>query len=428
MRIPDSSLSADEIRARLEALREADLDWRSGRAFGYVYHVGDDIEGVARSAFSDFLFENTLDPTEFPSLLSLENQIVAMCIDHLGGDEACVGNVTAGGTESIMAAAKAARDAFARTRPGVVPQMLMPRTAHAAFAKSAHYLGFELVIVEVDAVTFRADPAAMEAAMTDRTAWMVASASGYAHGVVDPIPELGAIARARGVRLHVDACIGGFVLPFFRELGDAGPAFDLSVPGVTSISMDLHKYAFCPKGASVVLHRSAELRADQLSVVTDWSGYVLINPAVLSSRSGGPLAAAWAVLHHVGRRGYRELARGLREARDHVVAVVDETPGLRVLGRPEMCLVAITSDDPDVEILHVADLLVRRGWYVQPQLSVASSPRNLHLSLMPANVPHIDAFAADLVACTEEARSTESPTIPAPLQQALAQIDLAALD
>lgn len=428
MRIPETGAPSEEILDQLGRLSEGDLGWRSGRAFGYVYHAGDAIADLGKAAYMRYLTENALDPTEFPSLLRLENDVVAMCIDHLGGDEACVGNFTSGGTESILLAVKAARDAWQARHPGERAEMVLCRTAHAAFFKAAHYFGITPIITEADPDTYRAVPAAFEAAITDRTCLIVGSASQYAHGVIDPIEELGAIALARGVRLHVDGCIGGFVLPFFRELGDDVPAFGLSVPGVTSISMDLHKYAYCPKGASVVLHRDKALRRSQIYICASWSGYTLANATVQSSRSGGPMAAAWATMRHVGRDGYRALCSGLLDGRRRLVDAVRATPGLRVLGDPKICLVAFTSTDPDVNVFALGDALNRAGWYVQPQLTMTNSPANLHLTLTPANLPHLDAFIADLRAAVDAVRAAPNPSISPFVAQALATIDFDKLD
>lgn len=428
MRIPSQGRSKQDIFDDLTAFAGRDLAWRSGRAFGYVYHAGDDIAEVGKRAYMSFLSENALDPTEFPSLLRFENEVVGMCISHLGGDSECVGNFTSGGTESILLAVKAARDAFLAKNPDKRPEILLCRTAHAAFYKAAHYFGMKTVITEADPETYRAIPASFKAAITDQTCLMVASASQYAHGVVDPVEELGALAASRGIRLHVDGCIGGFVLPFFRELGADVPAFDFSVPGVTSISMDLHKYAYCPKGASVVLHRNKELRRSQIYTCASWSGYTLANATVQSSKSGGPMAAAWATMQHVGYQGYLKLCEGLLQGRRMVVDRVRSIEGLRILGEPEMCLIAFASTDPEVHVFHVADLLIKRGWYVQPQLSMTNSPANVHLTLTPANLPHMPAFLDDLEACVAEARAGETPKVSPFIEQALASIDFDSLD
>jgi len=428
VRIPETGAPADEVMARLESFSAQDLAWKSGRAFGYVYHAGDAIADLGKAANARYLTENALDPTEFPSLLRFENDVVGMCIDHLGGDDRCVGNFTSGGTESILLAVKAARDAFLAVNPDRQPEMVLCRTAHAAFFKAAHYFRITTVITEADGETFKAVPASFDAAITENTCLIVGSASQYAHGVIDPIPALGEIAQRRGVRLHVDGCIGGFVLPFFRELGDEVPPFDLSVPGVTSISMDLHKYAYCPKGASVVLHRTKELRRSQIYTCASWSGYTLANATVQSSRSGGPMAAAWATMNHVGRDGYRALCQGLLDGRRRVVDAIRATDGLRVLGDPTMCLVAFTSTDPALNVFALADELVGRGWYVQPQLTMTNSPANVHLTLTPANLPHLGAFLADLEAAVAAVRARPAPAVSPMIQAALTTIDFDTLD
>ncbi|MFT7519270.1 MAG: sphinganine-1-phosphate aldolase [Kiritimatiellia bacterium] len=428
MKFPSNGQSADSVIQTIESFRVNDLKWRGGRAFGYVYNAGEQIEQVGKDAYMRYLSENALDPTEFPSLLKFENDIISMAADFLGGDEHVVGNFTSGGTESIMLAVKAARDRFTSTHPGVMAEIVVPRTAHAAFFKSAHYLGMKIVIVEVDDDTFKAVPSEMEAACTDNTAMMVGSASSYAHGVVDPIEELAAIAKARDINFHVDGCIGAFVLQFFRKMGADVPAFDFSVDGVTSISMDLHKYAYCPKGASVILHKNKELRKFQIYVCASWSGYTLANATVQSSKTGGPMAAAWAVMHHVGMDGYEAICADLLTCSRQVVAAIRDIDGLQVLSDPQMCLVAFKSTDPEVNVFHITDLMTKRGWYVQAQLSMANSPANIHLTLTPANVPHMTEFIQDLTECVSEARTTPTPQLNPFVLQALQTIDFASLD
>jgi len=404
VRIPERGASRAEVLARLERFRQDDMPWRDGRTWAYVYDPGREAEAVIKEAFASYLGENALDPTVFPSALRMENEVVAMAAAHLGGDAGVVGNFTSGGTESIILAVKAARD-FARAhRPGVVaPEMVLPETAHASFQKAAHYLGVRPVLAPVDPVSFRADPDAVRAAITRDTILLVGSAISYAHGVVDPIRELGEIALERDLPLHVDACMGGFLLPYFRRLGSAIPDFDFRVPGVSSISMDLHKYAFAAKGASTILYRSAGLRKHQMYACSNWSGYTVINPTVQSTKSAGPVAAAWAALHFIGDDGYLEIARQVREATARIVAAIDAMPDLRVLGRPEMNLLAFASDGPSV--FHIVDEMKERGWYVQPQLAFASSPENIHLSVNPAGVRWVDALLSDLRECTEKARA-----------------------
>ena len=234
MKIPQKGIPKEELLAKLETYRADDVDWRSGRTWAYVYDPGKEAEDVIKRAYMMYLTENALDPTAFPSALRLENELVAMARSHLHGDEAVVGNFTSGGTESIMLAVKTARD-YARARhPQITaPEIVLPLTAHAAFQKAAHYLGLTPVLVPVDPTSFKADVAATRRALTPNTILLVGSAVSYAHGVVDPIRELGQLALEHDLLLHVDACMGGFLLPYFQRLGAAVPDFDFQVPGVT---------------------------------------------------------------------------------------------------------------------------------------------------------------------------------------------------
>lgn len=421
--IPARGRGADEVLAQLEAFRAQDVAWREGRTFAYVYDGGADIEAVQKRAFAAYMSENALDPTAFPSLLAMENEVVGMARAHLGGDDQVVGSFTSGGTESVILAVKAARDLARAHRPSLVdPEIVVPVTAHAAFHKAGHYLGVKVVTTPVDPVTLRADVDAMRAAIGPSTVLLVASASQYAHGVVDPIEAIGVLAREHDLPLHVDACIGGFLLPYLRRLGEPVPAFGFEVPGVTSISMDLHKYAYCAKGASVVLYRNAKLRKHQVYACADWTGYALVNATVQSTKSGGPIAAAWAVLQHVGDDGYLAIAERLLGAKRDLEAAIAETPGLELLGHPEMPLLAFTSRDLDPYA--IADELGARGFWVQPQLAFDPIPPSIHLSVTPSNVPHVAAFRRALgeavASVRAEGRTRPDPGPLAPLADALA--------
>jgi len=422
MEIPKHGRSREEVLGALEGYKQGDMPWRDGRTWAYVYDPGREAEEVIKDAFGLFLTENGLDPTVFPSALRLENELVAMAAAHLKGDEHTVGNFTSGGTESILCAVKAARDRARALRPEVTrPRILLPATAHAAFQKAAHYLCVEPDIVPVDPKTFKADPEALRRAVTDDTVMMVGSAISYAHGVVDPIEELGALALERDLWLHVDGCMGGFLLPYFRRLGDPVPPFELDVPGVTSISMDFHKYAFAAKGASVVLYRSKEYRRHQMYACSNWTGYTVINPTVQSTKSAGPLAGAWAALHFIGDEGYLEIARQVRDATRRIAEAVEAHPDLELLGRPEMNLVAFCSDT--VNVFHVVDEMKERGWYVQPQLAYGDSKENIHLSVNPASVRWVDAMLEDLSAAVESARALPSGELAGKIRAAFADVD-----
>ncbi len=422
--MPSVGRSEEEVTVQLERFRAGDVAWREGRTFAYVFDAGAEVEAVQKRAFAAYMSENGLDPTAFPSLLAMENAVVGMARAHLGGDEEAVGSFTSGGTESLILAVKAARDMARATRPGLTdPQMVIPVTAHAAFHKAGHYLGVEVITSPVDPVTMRADVEAMRAAIGPRTVLVAASASGYAHGVVDPVEAIAALARQHDLPCHVDGCIGGFLLPYLRRLGEPVPAFGFEVPGVTSISMDLHKYAYCAKGASVVLYRNAKLRRHQIYACADWTGYALVNATVQSTKSGGPIAAAWAVMQHLGDDGYLRIAERLLGAKRGLEAAIAATPGVRLIGQPEMPLLAFTSDELDPYA--IADELSARGFWVQPQLAFGPIPPSIHLSVTPSNVPHVAEFARALgeavAAVRAEGRTRPDAGAMAPLATELAR-------
>jgi sphinganine-1-phosphate aldolase len=429
--IPARGSTPEQIAARLEAFRDADLDWRSGKVWAYMFDPGETAERVIKQAHAAYSSENGLDPTAFPSLVRMENEVVAMAANHLGGDAEVVGNFTSGGTESIILAVKSARDWARARRPelarsAVRPKMILPITAHAAFHKAAHYLDVDKVLVDVDPHTFKADPAAMRAAIDEHTFLIVGSAVSYAHCVVDPIAELAELARAHDLWLHVDGCMGGFLLPYFRKLGREVPPFGFEVPGVCSLSVDLHKYAFAAKGASVVLYRSKAFRRHQIFTCANWTGYTLSNATIQSSKSGGPVAAAWAILNYFGEEGYMDLAAKVLAATERVMAFVDQHAELRLLGRSDMNQVAFGSDS--IPIFRLAEALNRRGWYVQVQLGYRSSPANIHLCINPANLRWLDELLADIELCIAAVRDSAPSPLVASLKQAVAQIDLTSVD
>lgn len=371
-------MSTGDALARLQQLRAGDLPIGGGRTLAYVYDSGlEEVEAIGREAVAAYAATNGLDPTAFPSLLAMENQLVGRACDLLDAPPEAVGTVTSGGTESCLLAVQAARDA----RPEVAsPTIVVPDTVHAAFHKAAHYFGVRAVVVPTGA-DFRADVAATAAAIDDETVLVVGSAPSYAHGVVDPISELAALAAERGVRCHVDACIGGWVLPYAARLGRPVPPWSFAVPGVTSISVDLHKYGYAPKGTSLLLHREPALRRSQFFAWADWPGYTMLNSTMQSTKSGGPVAGAWAVATTIGDAGYQRLAADTFAAVDAIVARI--SPPLHVVAPPDSTLVALATDET-CDPFTICDEMAERGWYVQPQLSYRDHPATLHLSVSAA--------------------------------------------
>ncbi|WP_406316150.1 aspartate aminotransferase family protein [Streptosporangium sp. NBC_01639] len=421
MSLPEKGRGIEELLAEISRLRQDDLPVRGGKVTAYVYDTGrPEVHEAAARAYFEMLEVNTLDPTAFPSVVEMERQVVGAVAGLLGGGS---GIFTSGGTESIMLAVKAARD----SRPAGGPaRMVVPVTAHPAFHKAAHYLGVAVDAVPVDPVTFRASVAAVEEAITSDTVLVVASAPSYPQGVVDPVAEIAAVAAARGVLCHVDACVGGWLLPWLREAGAQVPPFDLSVPGVTSISCDLHKFGYSPKGASVVLFADPALRRRAYFASAAWPGYTVINATVQSSKSAGPLGGAWATFQALGREGYLELGRATLAAARRLREGIAGIPGLRVLGDPESALVAFGSAEVDVFVL--SDEARRRGWFLQPQLSYAGIPANIHVTVTGVTLHGVEAMLEVIAESAEAARERGPVTLPDGLVELVAGLDLDALD
>lgn len=400
MHIPQTGLSKQEILSTLQAFKSRDMDWKAGKVWCYVYNPGEDPAEVTREAYLSFLTENGLDPTVFPSMLKLETDVVRAVIDLLRGDSSAVGHLTTGGTESIMLAVKTARDMARAEKPHIKePEMVLPRSAHAAFHKAAHYLCVKPVLVDIDPQTFRVRSEDMQKAITGNTILLVASAPSYSQGVVDPIAEIGEIAQRHNLLFHVDACVGGLHLSFMRRLGYEVPAFDFTVPGVTSISTDLHKYGYAAKGCSVIMYRSKDIRKYQIFACTDTTAYTLINPTVLSTKSGGPMAGAWAILNFLGEEGYMRIIREVQEATRRLIDGINSIAGLQVLGEPAMCMFSFKSDA--INVYQLADEMSKRGWYLQGQFSTPLTPRNLHISVNHGTIHNVEALLRDLRECVE---------------------------
>ncbi|RYP85270.1 aspartate aminotransferase family protein [Nocardioides guangzhouensis] len=410
-----------DVLARLRDLQAGDLPVHGGRTLAYVYDSGlAEVDDIGRAAVAAYAGSNGLDPTAFPSLLTMENELVGFACGLLDAPRTAVGTVTSGGTESVLLAVQAARDAHPEI---TAPRMVIPSTAHAAFHKAAHYFGVGAVVVPVGP-DFRADAAAMAAAIDDRTVLVAVSAPSYAHGVVDPVTEVAAAAAARGVRCHVDACIGGWVLPYAARLGRPVPTWTFAVEGVTSISVDLHKYAYAPKGTSLLLHRTPALRKPQFFASAAWPGYTMLNATMQSTKSGGPLAAAWAVVQEIGDDGYAALAGRVFEAVDRIVAGIGGP--LRVVVPPDSTLVALATDD-SCDPFTVCDEMAARGWYVQPQMSYAGAPATIHLSVSAATLDVVDDFLTALGASVQAAVEAGPVTVDDEVVAFIEALDPAAL-
>lgn len=399
---PAESTPADELLAELRAGRGDDLDWRGGKAFSLVYNVGDEgLERVLHEVADLYLHENALNPFAFPSLLAMEQGIVAMAADLLGG-HADAGALTSGGTESIFLAVQVARD-HARAARGIAePRVITADTAHPAFAKACKYLDVERVVVPVGEDR-RLDVAAVADAVDDRTALVVGSAPCYPYGVIDPIADLAALADERGLLCHVDACLGGWLLPFWERLGEPVPPWDLRVPGVTSLSADVHKYGYTFKGASVLLHRSRDLLQHQFFLFDDWPGGLYGSATTAGTRPAAPIAGAWAAIRYLGEPGYLRLAEVVRDTTRRFQAGIDALPGLVVTGDPDMSVFEFSSSTDDIGA--IGDVMDDRGWKLDRQQG------GLHVMVSPGHAAVADRFLADLgdaVANHGESRGTDA--------------------
>jgi sphinganine-1-phosphate aldolase len=406
MSLSQQGRDVDEVIAELAELRRDDVRWSEGRAFGMVYDGGPSVHDAAEKAARLYLHENALNTMAFPSLGRIQSDVVGWTGDLLHAPDGAAGFVTSGGTESILCAVLAARERARAERSISEPEMVLAESAHAAFHKAAHLFDVRVRKVPVLA-DWTIDLDAMADAIGPNTVLVVGSAPQYPQGVVDPIPAIAELAASVGANCHVDACMGGFVLPFAEMLGREVPPWDFRVEGVHTISADVHKLGYAPKGASVILHRSRELRRFQTFAFDDWLGGFYASPNLQGSRSGLPLAAAWAVMQHLGVDGYLRLTDDTLKNSDRMRAGIAATDGVRVLGDGTFHLIAMAAD-PDasspVDVFALGDALRGRGWFHDRQ----GPPDSLHSTVSNSNAGVIDEYLADLATCVGEVRGAVS--------------------
>jgi len=403
---PKQGRSADDIIAELHGKRDNDVRWQDGRAFGMVYDGGPKVREVAERAASLYLHENALNTKAFPSLREIQSEVVGWTASLLNGPDTASGFLTSGGTESILVAVKAARERGRAERGLTEPNIVLSAAAHAAFHKGGHLFGLEIRKAPV-LDDWTADVDAMAALVDDNTALVVGSAPQYPQGVVDDIAGIAELAQSVDANCHVDACMGGFVLPFAEMLGRDIPEWDFRIPGVTSISADVHKLGYAPKGVSVILHRTKELRRYQTFVFDDWLGGFYASPNLQGTRSGLPMAAAWAVMSHLGIDGYVDLVKTTLDNADQMRAGIGEIDRLKVLGNGGLHLIAMSADpmDPDpIDVFALADALASRGWFHDRQ----TPPDNLHSTVSNSNAGVIDDYLTALNECVAEVAGSQA--------------------
>ena len=380
-----------DVLAELDARRAQDPDEHGGRLFGLVYPTGHpELEALTHDVYERFLFSNALNPLRFPRLAEMEREVIAVAGDlaHRSPTERHGGSMTSGGTESILMSMLVNRER-ARQRGIGRPQILAPVSAHPAYAKAAHYFDMDFVQIPLDE-DYRADVSAARSLISDRTSVVVGAAYSYPHGIMDPIAELAALASEYGAACHVDACIGGFVLPFMEMLGFDVPPWDFRVEGVTEISMDVHKYGYVPKGASVILHRDDDWVWHQTFFYERWGSGLYATPAIAGARAAAPAVAAWAVMQHLGIDGYKNIVAELLSTTEHLRRGIEAIDGLEIVGDPIGPLLALQSHR--IDLYAVADVMEEKGWYLNRNVE----PYGLHLMLSPAHRSVVDELLADL--------------------------------
>ncbi|MBI4307255.1 MAG: aminotransferase class V-fold PLP-dependent enzyme [Chloroflexi bacterium] len=402
-RIPETGRAREDIIKEMDALRSREeLRWKDGYASGAVYHGGDEHIDFLNRVYAIHSQSNPLHADLWPSVTKFEAEIVSMTAHMLSADragDAICGVVTSGGTESILLAMKTYRD-WARDKKKVTrPEMIVPSTAHAAFDKAAQYFNIKMVRIPVDA-HYRADVAATRRAITRNTIVVGGSAPSFPHGVIDPIEEMSELAREKVIGFHVDACLGGFVLPWAERIGYTVPPFDFRLPGVTSISVDTHKYGYAAKGTSVILYRGAEMRHYQYYTATEWPGGLYFSPTMAGSRPGALSAACWAAMVSMGERGYTEATKKILETAAVIKRGIEEIPDLHVLGDP-LWVIAFASKTLD--IYRVMDYMTQRKW----SLNGLHKPAAIHLcvTLRHTQPGVAERFLRDLKSAVEYVRS-----------------------
>lgn len=382
--LPAEGMNVETLLSTLNRWQEKEeKHWNAGQVSGGIYHGGKELLDTLTKVYGMFALANPLHPDVFPFIRKMEAEVISMSVALFQGDPkagAC-GTMTAGGTESILMAMKSYRDQASKNKGIQRGEIIAPTTAHAAFNKAAHYFGMKLISIPVDPVTFRVRLDLVESAINKNTVCLVGSAPAFPQGIMDDIPSLGRLALKYQIGLHVDCCLGGFLMPFVKRLGyQPAYEFDFKVPGVTSISADTHKYGYAPKGSSVVLYSNNDLRSFQYFVAADWTGGIYASPSMPGSRPGGLIAATWAALVLNGEKGYLECAKAIMKAAKEIEAGIPKIDGLRVLGKPDMSIIAFATDDKsargrELNIFKVGEAMSKHGW----NLNSLQHPGSIHI-------------------------------------------------
>lgn len=415
-KFPEIGISKENIFEQLSLLRKSDADWRKGRVFSLVFYPGDEAAKVVSDAYQMFSSENGLNPTVFKSLKQMESDVLSFTASLLNAPETAVGTMTSGGTESIICAVNAAKKyAISKNKNITRGNIVMPESAHPAFNKAADYFNLEVRAVKcIDGL--EPDMAQYISKIDYNTVMMVGSAPAYPHGHIDPLEKLNQLAQERDLWFHVDACVGGFMIPFLEQLGYNVPIFDFRMEGVSSISLDIHKYGYGPKGASVVYYRNAEKRKKQFFVYTKWIGGLYVSPSISGTRPGGAIAGSWAIMNYLGSSGYKKMADETYQAVQKMKNAINNIDGIEVTGNPLTTIFSIKSSGK-LDIYRLGDELTELGWHLDRQLT----PATLHVTVNYVHVAYADEFISDLKKAVEQLQTTSLENIGDALKQKIVQ-------
>jgi sphinganine-1-phosphate aldolase len=394
--MPEHGQDSDQILDQLETFKESDPQYKDGRVWSLVYYLDEEHSTFLKESYHRFACENGLNPGAFKSLKKMETEVISATADILNGTKDVCGVVTSGGTESCLMAVKTYRDMAREQRRVKNPEMILPATAHVAWFKASEYFGVKIRLVPL-IKNFTPDLKKLKKLINRNTVMILGSAPEYPHGMIDPIEEMGAIAQSKGIPLHVDACVGGFILPFMEMNGESLPLWDYRVPGVTSISADIHKYGYAAKGASTITYRNLDYLRYQMFAYQNWPGGVFASSALLGTRPGGAYAAAWGVTQYFGKEGYRKLAKDTLDAVNQLKAGIARIAALEVMGTPQGPLFSFRSVDPDVNIYAVGDQMDARDW----QVNRNQFPAGLHAMVTAQHLQVVGAYLEDLGAAVE---------------------------
>ncbi|MEL7121418.1 MAG: aspartate aminotransferase family protein [Bacteroidota bacterium] len=401
LQIPEFGIPAEDLLNELDQRSTKDIKWKDGRVFSLVYYLDEDHLALLNKAYQRFFSENMLNPYAFDSLRTMEKEILSMAINLLNGNEQTVGVMTSGGTESIFQAVYTYREWARKHKKHIQqPEMVVPLSIHPAFEKAAHLLNIKMHKIPAKS-DYTVDVEAMRKAINKNTIFLAASAPVYPHGVMDPIEEVAALAKEFKLPMHVDACIGGYMLPWVEKLAYPVPNWDFRVDGVTSISADLHKFGYAAKGASTLLYSSMNYMKYQFFIATEWPGGIYASSSLLGSRSGGPISAAWVALKSLGQEGYLRIAKELMEGVEYFKRELEAIPEISILGKPTMNIISYMTKGNKPDIFVIADQLEEKGWLVDRQ----QFPNSIHLTVMRQHLQAMDLYLSDLKEAIEFAKN-----------------------